>query len=111
MTISNRHKRHKAVAFETRMMKASEVRALGFICAWEGCMATCKHSETEYLPKGWTVLLMFWTGKPVLNIWDDVPQSDMLRDTYLCPEHTQMLDLQLRPLPSRLMMREAEGSA
>lgn len=104
MAISNRHERRKASATEPTTMTVSEVKALGGGCAWNGCTVTCKRSETENPPRGWTVLLLFWTGKPVVNIWDDVLPSAMLRDCYLCPEHTEMLDRQLLiRLPSRLM--------
>jgi hypothetical protein len=107
---SNRHERRKTMVFEKKIMRVSDIAAVGSICAWDGCDATCTHNENEYLPKGWTVLLMFWSGKPVVNIWDDVPPSDMLRDAVLCPEHTRALDGQLKPLASRLD-RETQGNA
>jgi hypothetical protein len=106
----NRHERRKAMVVEQTMMPASELAALPCVCAWDGCDATYKPSATEYLPKGWTALLMFWSKEPPLNIWKDLSPGDMLRDASLCPEHTAALDGLLKPL-AREINREAEGSA
>jgi hypothetical protein len=104
---SNRHERRKAAVFEKKLMRPSELAAMGSMCAWDGCGATC--GPKEYLPKGWTVLLMFWSARPVLNVLD-VPPRDMLRDAVLCREHTDALDRLLKPLAGRLD-REIRGNA
>jgi hypothetical protein len=103
---SNRHERRKATVFEKKMIPASRLNRS--ICAWGGCEATCAHHN---LPKGWTFLLAFWSAHPVVNIWDDVPPQDMLRDAVLCPEHTNALDRQLKPLLASRLDRETQGSA
>jgi hypothetical protein len=94
--------------FKKKMIPISELGKS--ICAWDGCEATCAHDKNKYLPKGWTFMLVFWSAHPVLNFLD-VPRNDMLRDAVLCPEHTNALDRQLKPLVSRRLDRETQGNA
>jgi hypothetical protein len=105
-----RHERRKAMVLRKTTMRASEFAALPSVCAWDGCEATCTHKENEYLPKGWTMLLAFWSAQPVANVLD-VPARDWLRDAILCPQHTAALDGLLKPLGREIMNRKAEGSA
>ncbi|UGA45648.1 hypothetical protein HU230_0006305 [Bradyrhizobium quebecense] len=95
------------MAVERRMMPISEFEKLDSVCAWRGCRETCRVGQEgqDYLPKGWTFLLMFWAREvPLTNLWDAVPQSDMLRDAVLCPQHTRELDRLLIPLPRHNVM-------
>jgi hypothetical protein len=108
----NRHERRKAAAvFELGTMTTEQFLAAGIKCAWDGCTASFHRKDNEYMPPGWTVLLVFKTQAPVYHIWNDVPPSDMLRDANLCPEHTEMLDRMLCELPSKAFIREAMGNA
>jgi hypothetical protein len=66
-------------------------------------------NQWQYLPKGWTILLVFRAKKPVEYIWD-VPPSDMQRDAVLCPAHTAALERQLKQLSSNDLDRP-QGSA
>jgi len=60
------------------------------------------------LPAGWTNLVVY-SGKLALNFADIAP-TDLLRDAVLCPEHTQMLESQLKDL-GHAVMTEPMGSA
>jgi hypothetical protein len=61
------------------------------------------------MPEGWTALLMFWSRRPVENVWG-VPREDWLRDAVLCPDHTAALQRQLKALPTQLD-QEPAGNA
>lgn len=107
----NRHERRKAMVFEKKMLKPSDIDKLGFVCAWDGCEASCgPPCENEYIPKGWNILLLFWSDQPPVKIWEEVPPGNMLRDAMLCPEHSRAFDGLLKPLASRLD-RETQGRA
>jgi hypothetical protein len=112
MTNPNRHERRKVEASGTAIMTASEIVALDSICAWEGCTAIAHQEKGKvFLPRGWTSLLMFWSAKPVRNILLDISDGDWRRDAFLCSEHTEALDQQLKPLASLLTIRKTQGSA
>jgi hypothetical protein len=52
---------------------------------------------------------MVYSGELALN-FADIPPTDLLRDAVLCPEHTQILEGQLKDL-GRAVMAEPKGSA
>ena len=99
----NRHERRKTAVFEKTTITRADIAAAARICAWDGCLASFHHNkEIEYLPKGWTILLVFRAKKP--------PPSDMQRDAVLCPAHTAALERQLKQLSSNDLDRP-QGSA
>lgn len=97
--MNNRHERRKAEATEVTetTMTTAEFQALDSICIWEGCMeVTHVPLKKLYLPEGWTALILFWAPEVPKNIMRDVPPENMFRDAVLCPQHTAMLQLQLK---------------
>jgi hypothetical protein len=102
----NRHQRRRlGTVFEATEMTSSEVAAAGCICAWDGCTAVFKGD----MPHGWTWLLMYWSKRPAMSVLY-VPHRDVPRDAVLCPEHTVVLDGQLKYLGRELNF-PAQGHA
>jgi hypothetical protein len=93
----NRHERRKVKIFETKRLSVAELSAAWQLCAWNGCQAAFKGD----MPRGWTNLLMFWSPGPALNFFNVHP-GDWLRDTALCPQHTRLMNSQLKELGSGL---------
>jgi hypothetical protein len=92
----------RAAVFERRDVKLSDIR--GGTCAWAGCQA---HFDGHDLPPGWTVFLLYRARRPILNFLE-IPPQNWLRDTTLCPEHTVLLDRQLKEL-GRALDAPAQG--
>jgi hypothetical protein len=83
----------KTKVLEDRFIPLSKLR--GSMCAWAGC--TASYLRADGMPKGWTFLQMYWSPEPVPNFLD-VSAKDQLRDAVLCPEHTRVLDRQLKDI-------------
>jgi hypothetical protein len=101
--MSNRHERRRVVVLERKKVKLSELT--GRMCAWDGCGASFKGD----MPEGWTNLIMYWAPSPIPNVLD-IPPADWLRDAGLCPEHTRLLESQLKDL-GRAVSGPAAGCA
>jgi hypothetical protein len=98
----SRHERRKAAKlFELTVVRASDIS--GVMCAWKGCDKTCDPKDD--LPAGWSALLLTRSVRHYGNLLD-IPPSDCLRDSFLCPEHTRQLDSLLVDLA-----RELDGPA
>jgi hypothetical protein len=105
--MANRHERRKAAkVFETKWIPAKQI--VWSDCAWKGCTATCKLHEE--LPSGWSALLLTRSRRAAAGSLLDIPPSECLRDTCLCPEHTRLFDSQLKDL-HRELTAPAAGSA
>jgi hypothetical protein len=104
------HERRKTKAIErkgpavfTRTKgPASKLKDALMICAWAGCGDNFKFSDG--MPKGWTNLIVY-SGKPKMNFLD-IAHKDCLRDTVLCPTHTQLLESQLKDIERALEQPE-----
>lgn len=59
------------------------------------------------MPKGWTWVAMYWGRHPIPHL-EEV--RDWVRDAALCPEHTTLLDDNLKPL-LRELDQDARGTA
>lgn len=85
----NRHERRRAKVIETKTVAISDIR--GCMCSWDRCG---KFFEGEQ-PFGWTWLIMYRSPQATQII----PLDDrLLRDSALCPEHTKLLDDQLKDI-------------
>jgi hypothetical protein len=101
--MANRHERRKTAVFERKMIPPTQLT--GRICAWRDCEARFAGD----MPAGWTNLILYWAPRPILNA-ADIPARDWLRDAVLCPEHTRLLDSQLKEL-GREVSGPVAGSA
>jgi len=70
----------------------------------------CEPDASGDLPPGWSALLLTRSFRHVSNLLD-IPPSECLRDTCLCPEHTGLFNSQLLRNLHRKLMAPAAGSA
>jgi hypothetical protein len=83
--------------FEQKMLRLSDIS--GVECAWAGCVAT----YSDHPPKGWVMLLAYWSPKPFgFNTTLGKILRYCQRDAALCPEHARALEAQLKDIGRRL---------
>jgi hypothetical protein len=107
----NRHERRKgAKVGKIVQMTLDEVKSLPCTCAWEGC--TRDYDYKGGMPPGWTGLLLFCSTDFVTDFYNEMEHGkNLLRDTSLCPEHSEKLDGLLKFISRREMSGPVAGSA
>jgi hypothetical protein len=101
----NRHERRKATKVGVvKSMSVEELKLLPCCCAWDGCEKVY-HGE---MPHGWSALLLFATSP---RLEDFESGRNMIRDTSLCPEHTEELNGLLKYIGHPEMSAPVAGSA
>jgi hypothetical protein len=98
----------QAQTFEILMALAHSVcpdganKISGSLCAWEGCERVF---DRRTLPEDWALLTLYQSKRPIRNFLD-LPKEALLRDAFLCPDHTKQLDDQLKDIGRALSDRD-----
>jgi hypothetical protein len=94
-------KRRRTPAITTELVEltpetAPMLQRMGSICAWDGCLNTCRGD----LPPDWVNALVYWAPTPQSHttLAQIAFSPFCTRDMTLCAEHAQALEALLKPL-------------
>jgi hypothetical protein len=88
--------------------RAKEILESDRMCAWSGCMNSCKGD----LPPDWVNLLTWWSPQPTMrDVHEIVFSGFCTRDAVLCGEHARELEALLVPLGPDPRLEDPAGEA